>query len=104
MKSPIRTRTLGLNLPEIEKVLPSDFPKITAEELRADNIFLLKNKKILILEYESTVKKENFAKYLRYILAVLETYFEEERASGIILAVSTQAILKARLKIITWTA
>ena len=89
---------LGLNLPEIEKVLPSDFPKITAEELRADNIFLLKNKKILILEYESTVKKENFAKYLRYILAVLETYFEEERASGIIVAVIYTGDIKSAPK------
>ena len=48
---------LGLDLAEIEKVLPSDLLKITAKELRADNIFLLKDKRILILEYESTVKK-----------------------------------------------
>ena len=78
---------LGLDLPEIEKVLPSDFPKITAKEFRADNIFLLKNKSILILEYESTIKKDNFTKYLRYVLAVLETYFEQEQAVDIILAV-----------------
>ena len=79
---------LGLNLPRIKKVLPTNLPKITATELRADNVFLLEDDRILILDYESSVKQENFIKYVEYILAVLKKYFNtEKKVYNIIVAV-----------------
>jgi len=79
---------LGLKLPKIKKVLPTNLPKITATELRADNIFLLEDDRILIVDYESTVKQENFIKYVEYILAVLKMYFgSEKKVYNIIVAV-----------------
>ena len=51
---------LGLKLPKIKKVLPTNLPKIMATELRADNVFLLDDDRILIVDYESAVKQENF--------------------------------------------
>ena len=72
-------KVLGLNLPKIKKVLPTNLPKIFASELRADNIFLLEDGGILIVDYESSVKQENFIKYLEYILVVLRTYFRSEK-------------------------
>ena len=70
---------LGLKLPKIKKVLPTNLPKITAAELRADNIFLLEDDRILIVDYESTVEQENFIKYMGYILAVLKMYFKSDK-------------------------
>jgi len=79
---------LGLDLPKIKKVLPTNLPKITATELRADNIFLLEDDRILIVDYESAVKQENFIKYMEYILAVLKMYFNsEKKVYNIIVAV-----------------
>ena len=79
---------LGLKLPKIKKVLPTNLPKITATELRADNIFLLEDERILIVDYESAVKQENFIKYMEYILAVLKMYFNsEKKVYNIIVAV-----------------
>ena len=79
---------LGLKLPKIKRVLPTNLPKITATELRADNIFLLEDDRILIVDYESTVKQENFIKYVEYILAVLKMYFgSEKKVYNIIVAV-----------------
>ena len=61
-----------LDLPKIKEVLPANLPTITAKELRSDNIFVLEDDSILIVDYESTVKSDDFLKYLRYILLVLE--------------------------------
>ena len=69
----------GVKLPKIKKVLPTNLPKITASELRADNIFLLEDERILIVDYESVLKLENFIKYLEYILLVLKRYFHLEK-------------------------
>jgi len=68
----------GLNLPKIKKVLPTNLPDVIAKELRADNIFLLEDDRILIVDYESAVKPENFIKYLGYIYAILKMYFKSE--------------------------
>jgi len=79
---------LGLKLPKIKKVLPTNLPKITATELRADNIFLLEDDRILIVDYESTIKQENFIKYMEYILAVLKMYFKiDKKVYNIVVAV-----------------
>jgi len=40
-------KALGLDLPKIKKVLPTQLPSVSASEIRADNIFLLEDGKIL---------------------------------------------------------
>jgi hypothetical protein len=45
----------GLELPPIKAVLPTNLPDIKANELRADNVFLLEDDSLLIVDYESTV-------------------------------------------------
>jgi hypothetical protein len=78
----------GLMLPKIKKVLPTNLPKITATELRADNVFLLEDDRILIVEYESSARQENFIKYMEYVISVLRLQFNTERkVSNIIVAV-----------------
>jgi hypothetical protein len=48
----------------------------------------LEDDRILIVDYESTVKPENFIKYLEYVLAVLKMYFHsEKKVYNIIVAV-----------------
>ena len=77
-----------MKLPKIKKVLPTNLPKVTATELRADNIFLLEDDRILIVDYESVVKQENFIKYMEYVIAVLRMYFNSEnKIYNIIVAV-----------------
>ena len=68
---------LGLSLPKIKEVLPTQLPSVSATEIRADNIFLLEDGRILIVDYESQVKVENFIKYLGYIHAVLKLFFNQ---------------------------
>jgi hypothetical protein len=69
----------GVNLPKIKKVLPTNLPDVSAKELRPDNIFLLEDGRILIVDYESKVRAENFIKYLEYIPVVLKEYFNLEK-------------------------
>jgi hypothetical protein len=79
---------LGLRLPRIRKVLPTNLPKVTATELRADNIFLLEDDRILIVDYESAVRQENFIKYIEYVSSILKMYFNsEKKVYNIIVAV-----------------
>jgi hypothetical protein len=70
---------LEVNIPKKKKVLPTNLPNVSAKELRADNIFLLEDDRILIVDYESKVRPENFIKYLEYIPAVLKEYFNLEK-------------------------
>ncbi|MBR2187489.1 MAG: hypothetical protein IJ857_09140 [Lachnospiraceae bacterium] len=67
----------GVDLPKIVEVLPTDFPEISASELRIDDLFLLEDGRIAIIDYESDYKKENHLKYLGYAYRVLERYFSE---------------------------
>ena len=67
----------GVNLPRIVKVLPTNLPEISANELRIDNLFLLEDGRIAIIDYESAYKKHNHLKYIGYIYRVLERYFGE---------------------------
>ena len=72
-------KALGLDLPKIERVLPTQLPSVSANEVRADNIFLLDDGRILIVDYESKVKESNFIKYLGYIHGVLAWYYKEDK-------------------------
>jgi len=70
---------LGLKLPKIKEVLPTQLPSVSATEVRADNIFLLEDGRILIVDYESKVKESNFIKYLGYIHGVLKQYHKQDK-------------------------
>ena len=40
--------------------------------MRIDNLFLLEDGSIAIIDYESSLKWENYLKYLNYIVRILE--------------------------------
>ena len=67
----------GLNLPRIKRLLPSNYPAVTATEIYAENIFLLEDGSLLILEYESKPTKKDFWKYSKYVLNALERLHRE---------------------------
>ena len=62
----------GLDLPRIKRLLPGNYPSVTATETRADNPFLLEDGTLLILEYESTVSPDDFLKYAGYVAGSLK--------------------------------
>jgi len=70
---------LGLDLPKIKEVLPTQLPSVSAAEVRADNIFLLEDGRILIVDYESKSKLENFIKYLGYVHGILKLRFNPDK-------------------------
>ena len=70
---------LGLNLPRIKELLPTQLPSVSAAEVRADNIFLLEDGCILIVDYESKAKSENFVKYLGYVHGILKLRLSSEK-------------------------
>ena len=67
----------GIKLPRIVRVLPTNLPEISANELKIDNLFLLEDGRIAIIDYESKYTKHNHLKYLGYAYRVLERYFQE---------------------------
>lgn len=64
----------GLDLPRIKEVLPTNLPRVSADEKRIDNLFLLEDGTIAIVDYEADDKKSNRIKYMNYITRVLERY------------------------------
>ena len=79
---------IGLELPKIKQVLPTNLPSVTAQELRTDNVFLLEDGSILIIDYESTVEDEDFIKYLGYVYFVSKMYSQlENKLYNIIVAI-----------------
>ena len=79
---------IGLDVPKIREFLIADFPYIIASEIRADNIFLLEDGSILIVDFESDIKKGDYIKYFGYVYAVLNHYFKSENiVYNIIMAV-----------------
>ena len=61
------------NLPPIKDILPTNLPSISADEKRADNIFILEDNTILILEYEAKAVAKDLVKYAHYILRTYES-------------------------------
>lgn len=59
-------------------MLPTNLPKISANERDIDNLFLLEDGTYAIVDYESEFKKLNKIKYLNYIARVMEKYYPEE--------------------------
>ena len=77
----------GIDLPRIRELLPTDLPKIAANEKSIDNLFLLEDGTYAIVDYESEYKKANKIKYLNYIARVMEKYFKENEAFNLRLIV-----------------
>lgn len=67
----------GIDLPPIRELLPTNLPKISANEKEIDNLFLLEAGTYAIVDYESELKKLNKIKYLNYITRVMEKYYPE---------------------------
>ena len=57
----------GIDLPRIRALLPTDLPKISANEKSVDNLFLLEDGTYAIVNYETVYKRINKIKYLNYI-------------------------------------
>lgn len=72
----------GINLPPIREVLPTNLPKISADEKDIDNLFLLEDETCAIVDYEAEYKKRNKIKYLNYITRVMEKYCKENNNSS----------------------
>ena len=68
----------GIDLPRIRALLPTDLPKISANEKSVDNLFLLEDGTYAIVDYESVYKRINKIKYLNYIARVMEKYYIED--------------------------
>ena len=68
----------GINLPPIRELLPTNLPKISANEKDIDNLFLLEDGTYAIVDYEAEFKKLNKIKYLNYIARVMEKYYKED--------------------------
>ena len=77
----------GIDLPPIRELLPTDLPKIAANEKSIDNLFLLEYGTYAIVDYESVYKKANKIKYLNYIARVMEKYFKEDETFNLRLIV-----------------
>lgn len=69
----------GLDIPPIRELLPTNLPKISANEKSVDNLFLLEDGTYAIVDYESEFKKQNKVKYLNYIVRVMEKYYGKEK-------------------------
>lgn len=68
----------GIDLPPIRELLPTNLPKISANEKNIDNLFLLEDGTYAIVDYEAEFKKLNKIKYLNYIARVMEKYYKED--------------------------
>lgn len=71
----------GLELPEIKEVQPTNLPAIEANELRLDNLFLLKDDSLALVDYESNYADSNKIKYLNYIVRTLKRTMEQHHFS-----------------------
>ena len=72
-------KVYGIDVPKIKQVLPTNLPEIQVNEIRIDNLFLLEDGSIAIIDYESSLKWENYLKYLNYIVRILERYKQEAK-------------------------
>lgn len=67
----------GIDLPPIRELLPTNLPRISANEKEIDSLFLLEDGTYAIVDYEAEFKKLNKIKYLNYITRVIEKYYKE---------------------------
>ncbi len=69
----------GLDLPEIQEVLPTNIPTVQAKELRIDNLFLLADGTVAIVDYESKYQKSDKVKYMNYLIGIANRYLAEKK-------------------------
>ena len=67
-------KVYGIDVPRVVRVLPTNLPDISANELKIDNLFLLEDGSVAIIDYESSYKPSNRNKYINYIARVLKRY------------------------------
>ena len=67
----------GIHVPEVDAVLPTNLPLIQADELRIDNVFLLKDQSLAIIDYESSFSTDDKWKYIGYIRRIAQYYSKE---------------------------
>jgi len=78
----------GLDVPRIKRLLPTNYPAVTATEFHAENPFLLEDGSLLILEYESRPAYEDFLKYIRYTINAMEQLRKDGiKVTNVIIAV-----------------
>lgn len=65
---------LGIDLPEIECLLSTEFAEITAQESRVDMVFRLKDQTILHIECEVQLSKKDLLRFAAYDLRLYEKY------------------------------
>lgn len=68
----------GIDLPPIRELLPTNLPKISANEKDIDNLFLLEDGTYAVVDYEAELKRLNKIKYPNYIVRVMEIYYKED--------------------------
>ena len=51
----------GIHVPRVKAVLPTNLPLIQADELRIDNVFLLKGQSLAIIDYESSLSADDIS-------------------------------------------
>ena len=67
----------GLDLPEIEAILPTNLPMIQANEMRSDHVLLLADHSIAIVDYESRYAVDDKQKYIHYVNRIVQHYRAE---------------------------
>jgi len=78
----------GLDIPRVKRLLPSDYPTVTASEIYGDNVFELVDESLFMLEYESSPKVTDFLKYIKYATHALErSYNNDSKMRNIIIGV-----------------
>ncbi len=68
---------LGLDLPRIADIRPTNLPAVELNELRMDNLFLLEDKSYVLVDYESEYSGKNKLKYMGYIARLSRGLYNE---------------------------
>lgn len=70
-------RAYGLELPRIKEALPTNLPRVAADEKHMDNLFLLEDGTLAIVDYESEDRVKNRIKYVNYVGRVMERFYRD---------------------------
>lgn len=70
-------RAYGLELPQIKEVLPTNLPRVAADEKHMDNLFLPADGTLAVVDYESEDRIKNRIKYVNYVGRVMERFYRD---------------------------